>query len=108
MKIIANYENLTITINNLNIEIKLLEKKLKALLTTGEDDTKLNRFSTKFKEYLMAIDFLKYENQKVEKEENDKEKQEAQAAFKSIFSQLLVNRDDYKPEIIGKNIYNTN
>lgn len=106
LKIVANYENLIVSINKLVIDIKALEKKLRDLMETGEDGTKLNRFSAKFKEYLATIDFLKYETLKAEKEQDEKERESMQSTFRTFFAQLSVNRDDYKPEINGKNIYN--
>jgi hypothetical protein len=107
-KIIEAYENLIISINNLNIRIKLISKNLRESENAGEDEMKIQHFESKFKEYLKEIDFLKYENVKAVEvgKENQEEKPEVSAVTLRYFSLLKIDRTDFRPKIENENIYN--
>lgn len=134
-KIIEAYENLLISINNLNIRIKSITKSLKDAENEEEDELKIRHFENKFKEYLKEIDFLKYENVKSEVKndrpveekievnsseepinislvgiQNDikpiEEQSEINPVTLSYFNRLKIDRTDFKPKIDTENIYN--
>jgi energy-coupling factor transporter ATP-binding protein EcfA2 len=106
-KIIEAYENLIISINNLNIRIKLISKTLREAENAGEDEMKIQHFESKFKEYLKEIDFLKYENVKSEQKQEEVEGQpEVNPVTLRYFALLKIDRTDFKPKIENENIYN--
>ncbi|RNB79747.1 hypothetical protein EDM56_28460 [Brevibacillus fluminis] len=95
-EIITKYEAIENQIITLSEEIAELDKKLKETENDTVDSEKLQLFEDTFKEILRGFDFLKegFDNKKLE-EINEK-----------IFRAIKIDRDDFKPKIEGKNLYN--
>lgn len=98
-KVVLEYEALVVKVNNLMVDKKALEDKIRKEKVKNKDDNKLKYFQTEFKSILRKIDFLKYELEVGGKEKKKK------VVTDTFFQRLLIDRNNYKPKIEGENLY---